>query len=123
MYAMATIDLTPQTLTVRFTTAEHVGGLIRDITVPRSAVTSVAVEVDGIRAVSGLRAPGLALPGRRKVGTWRGLGDQPRRTAVSVTRGEAAVRITLAGQKFDQLLIGTTDAESVAETLGARVGG
>jgi hypothetical protein len=123
MYAMATIDLTPQTLTVRFTTAEHVGGLIRDITVPRSAVTSVAVEADGIRAVGGLRAPGLALPGRRKVGTWRGLGDQPRRTAVSVARGEAAVRITLAGQKFDQLLIGTTDAESVAGTLGARVGG
>jgi hypothetical protein len=123
MYAMATIDLTPQTLTVRFTTAEHVGGLIRDITVPRSAVTSVAVEADGIDAVSGLRAPGLALPGRRKVGTWRGLGNQPRRTAVSVTRGEAAVRITLAGQKVDQLLIGTTDAESVAETLRARVGG
>jgi hypothetical protein len=120
---MATIDLTPQTLTVRFTTAEHVGGLIRDITVPRSAVTSVAVEADGIDAVSGLRAPGLALPGRRKVGTWRGLGEHPRRTAVSVTHGEPAVRITLVGEKFDQLLIGTKDAASVADTLGARVSG
>jgi hypothetical protein len=122
MYDMATIDLTPQTLTVRFTTAEHVGGLIRDITVPRSAVSSVAVEPDGIHAVGGLRAPGLALPGRRKVGTWRGFGNQPRRTAVSVTRGEPAVRITLVGQKFDQLLIGTTEATSVADAVGARVG-
>jgi hypothetical protein len=123
MYVMATIDITPQALTVRFTTAEHVGGLIRDITVPRSAVSSVAVEPDGIRAVGGLRAPGLQLPGRRKVGTWRGFGDQPRRTAVSVTRGEPAVRITLVGQKFDQLLIGARDAASVADALGARAGG
>jgi hypothetical protein len=120
---MATIDITPQTLTVRFTTAEHIGGLIRDITVPRGAVAAVAVEPDGIRAVSGLRAPGLGLPGRRKVGTWRGLGDRPRRTAVSVSHGEPAVRITLVGQKFDQLLIGTKDAASVADALGARVGG
>jgi hypothetical protein len=123
MYVMATIDITPQTLTIRFTTAEHVGGLIRDITVPRSAISAVVAEPDGIRAVSGLRAPGLALPGRRKVGTWRGLGEHPRRTAVSVTHGEPAVRITLVGQKFDQLLIGTKDAASVADTLGARVSG
>jgi hypothetical protein len=57
------------------------------------------------------------------VGTWRGFGDQPRRTAVSVTRGEPAVRIALVGQKFDQLLIGTKDAAAIAEQLGARVGG
>jgi hypothetical protein len=40
-----------------------------------------------------------------------------------VSHGEPAVRITLVGQKFDQLLIGTKDAASVADALGARVGG
>lgn len=123
MYVMATIELTPTTLTVRFTAAEHVAGLIRDVTVPRSAVTAVTVEDDGVRAVRGLRAPGLALPGRRKVGTWRGLGDHPRRTAVSVTRGEPAVRIAVAGQRWDELLIGTSDAAGVAAALGQPVAG
>lgn len=114
---MATIDITPEILTVRFTLGERIGGIISDITMPRSAVASVDVEPDGVRAVSGLRAPGLALPGRRKVGTWRGLGDQPRRTAVSVRGGEPAVRITLRGEKWDQLLIGAADAEAVAARL------
>ena len=120
---MATIDITSSTVCVRFTTAERIAGLIRDITVPRSAVTEATVEPDGLQAVSGLRAPGLALPGRRKVGTWRGLGDRPRRTAVSVRRDEPAVRIVLTGQKFDELLIGTSDPAAVAEALGSRVGG
>lgn len=120
---MATIDLTPTTLTVRFSTAEHVAGLIRDITVPRTAVVSVAVEDDGLRAVSGLRAPGLGLPGRRKVGTWRGVGGGPRRTAVSVKGGEPAVRIVLQGQRWDELLVGTSDAAGVAAALGQPVAG
>ena len=120
---MATIHITPTTLTVRFSAAEHVAGLIRDISVPRTAIVSVTVEDDGVRAVSGLRAPGLALPGRRKVGTWRGLGDRPRRTAVSVTRGEPAVRITLEGQRWDELLVGTSEAADVAAALGQPVAG
>lgn len=119
---MATIHLTSQTLSVRFTTAEHLAGLIRDIDVPRNAVTAVAVELDGVHATSGLRAPGLALPGRRKVGTWRGFGAQPRRTAVCVRGGQPAVRIALAGQKWDQLLICATDAKAVAAELDTGVG-
>lgn len=120
---MATIELTPTTLTVRFSAAERVAGLIRDITVPRAAIVSATAEHDGLRAVSGLRAPGLALPGRRKVGTWRGLGDAPRRTAVSATGGEPAVRIVLEGQRWDQLIIGTPEAAGVAAELGQPVAG
>lgn len=117
LYDMATLDITHELLIVRFTLGERIAGLLGDITVPRDAITAVTVEEDAVRAVSGLRAPGLALPGRRKIGTWRGFGDQPRRTAVSVAGGEAAVRITLEGQKWDQLLIGTTHAHDVAARL------
>lgn len=115
---MATIHITPETLSVRFTARERIGGLLRDISVPRTAVRAASVEPDGIRAVTGLRAPGLALPGVRKIGTWRGFGDRSRRTAVSVAAGEPAVRITLEGARWDQLLIGSPEAAEVAAQLG-----
>lgn len=117
---MATITSTPTTLSVTFTTFEKVAGLLRDISVPRSAVAAVTVEPDGIRAAKGLRAPGLGLPGRRKIGTWRRRGDgRTRRTAVSVRRGQPAVRIELLGTSWDQLLIGHDDAARIAAGLGA----
>ena len=113
---MATIDLSPDQLVVRFRRAEKLAGLVRDLEVPLSQVGAVTVEPDGIRAARGLRAPGLAVPGRRKIGTWRGLG---RRTAVSVTKGEPAVRIQLEGCTFDELLIGRSDAHAIAEQIKA----
>ena len=120
---MASIEITPETLTVRFSTSERVLGLVRDITVPRSAVGDVTVEADALAAVRGLRAPGLGLPGLRKVGTWRGFGGAPRRTAVSVGKGQPAVRIALLGQRWDELVIGADDATELAARLGAPVDG
>lgn len=116
MTPMATITITRDAVQVRFTTREKIGGLIRDIEVPLSQVTEVAVENDALGAVRGLRAPGLALPGRRKIGTWRGRG----RTAVSVTAGQPAVRIELSGDGWDRLLIGHDDPPSVVDQLAAR---
>ncbi len=111
---MATIETTDVEVRVRFTRREKLAGLIRDIDVPRSAVTDVTVEPDGLAAVRGLRAPGLALPGRRKIGTWRQRG---RRTAVSVSAGQPAVRIRLEGTRYHELLIGDTDAARTADAL------
>jgi hypothetical protein len=67
-----------------------------------------------VAATQGLRAPGLGLPGLRKIGTWRGAG---RRTLVSVRRGQPAVRVTLEGRRWDELLVGTDDAAAVAASL------
>jgi hypothetical protein len=111
---MATIDLSPTGLAVKFRRAEKVGGLLRDLEVPLDQVGDVIVEPDGLVAARGLRAPGLAIPGRRKIGTWRGRG---RRTAVSVTAGEPAVRIQLQGSRFDELLISQPDAHEIAEVI------
>lgn len=94
------------TLTLSFTTAEKFAGLLRDQLVPVTAVTHAEVVPDGLEAARGLRAPGLALPGRRKLGTWRtGSG----RALVAVQGHRPAVRLTLTGQRYASLLI-TTDA-------------
>ncbi|WP_209307517.1 hypothetical protein [Geodermatophilus sp. DF01-2] len=105
---------TPRTLTVSLSRGERVLGLLRDLEVPRSAVRSVEVLPDGLAATRGLRAPGLALPGRRKIGTWRGRGEK---TLVSVRRGRPAVRVRLTGQRFDTLLLGVDDPAGVAGAL------
>jgi hypothetical protein len=111
---MATIDVTPTTLRVRLSRTEKILGLLRDLDVPRSAITSVTTVPAGLDAVRGLRAPGLGLPGLRAIGTWRRRGEK---TYVSVRRGQPAVRVTLSGQRFDAALIGTDDPERVAAGL------
>ena len=116
---MATVEVNDSRLAVRFSSREKVLGLIRDIEVPWSAVVEVTVEPDGLAAVRGFRAPGLALPGRRKVGTWRGRG---RRTAVSVRAGQPAVRVQLSGAGYDELLIGDPDAARTAEVVRTGAG-
>lgn len=112
---MATVTATPRTLTVSLSRVERVLGLLRDLEVPRSAVRTVEVVPDGPAATRGLRAPGLGLPWR-KIGTWR---ERGAKTLVSVRRGQPAVRVRLAGQRFDTLLIGVDDPAAVAGSLTA----
>ena len=113
---MATVTTTPETLTVTLSRAERVLGLLRDLEVPLSAVQAVEVVPDGPTATRGLRAPGLALPGSRKIGTWRG---REGTTLVSVRRGRPAVRVRLAGQRFDTLLLDVDDPAALAAALPA----
>jgi hypothetical protein len=113
---MATLQLRPPVLSLRLTRGEKVAGLLRDVDVPLSAVREVEVLPDALAAARGLRAPGLGLPGVRKIGTWRGAG---RRTLVCVRRGQPAVRVRLDGQRWDELLVGTDDAPAIAAALAA----
>ena len=111
---MATVQLTPTTVTVRFTRAEKIWGLLRDVELPRTAVRHVEVVPDPVSAPRGLRAPGLALPGRRKIGTWRHRGEK---SLVSVRRGQPAVRLRLEGAAYDTVLVGSDDAAALADAL------
>ena len=117
---MATLQLTETTLSVRLTRAEKILGLLRDLSVPRSAVRDVEVVADGLAAARGVRAPGLGLPGVRKIGTWRRPGE---RSLVCVRRDQPAVRIRLEGQRYDVLLVGADDAAALAAALGAAARG
>ncbi|NNU26399.1 alpha/beta hydrolase family protein [Isoptericola sediminis] len=118
---MPTITSTPSELSVSFSVYEKVAGLVRDISVPWAAVAAVSVERDGMRAARGIRAPGLGVPGLRKVGTWRRReGGRMRRTVVSVRRGQPALRIELRGARWDEFLLGHEGARTVADTLASR---
>ncbi|TKJ22398.1 hypothetical protein [Blastococcus sp. CCUG 61487] len=111
---MATIESTPTSLRVRLTRAEKVFGLLRDLEVPRSAITAVEAVPAGLDALRGLRAPGLGLPGLRSIGTWRRPGEK---AYVSVRRNQPAIRVSLTGERYDTLLLGTDDAAALAEEL------
>lgn len=111
---MARIERVGDQLTVRLGTWEKVAGLRGDLRIPVSAVTAVQVEKDPLSAVRGIRAPGLHVPGRVKIGTWRRSG---RKTFAVARRGLPAVRLDLAGQRHDRLIVSVADAAGVAETL------
>ncbi|MGY1739642.1 MULTISPECIES: hypothetical protein [unclassified Blastococcus] len=111
---MTSILVSDDTLTVRLPRLSRIAGLLRDQVVPRSAIVSAEAVSDGLAAARGLRAPGFALPGRRKIGTWRG---RAARRFVDVRRGQPALRLRLQGQYYDELLVGHDDAAAVAARL------
>ena len=101
---MASIGLTKEELLVRLTTPEKVAELHGNVRVPGRAIQAVAVEPQPLAALKGLRAPGLSIPGRTKIGTWRRFRHLG---FVVARRGMPAVRVRLTGAAFDDLLIST----------------
>ncbi len=114
---MAQLLATHDRVLVRFTPVEKAAGLLRDLNVPRSAVVSVEVADDGLRAVRGMWAPGTHIVGVRKIGTWRRWHGW--KSLVSVRRGQPAVKITLHGAAYNEVLVGLDDAGEVAQQLTA----
>ncbi len=115
---MTMLRIGDATLVVSFTRPEKVFGLLRDQHIPLTAVHGVEVVPDGLTAAKGLRAPGLGLPGRRKLGTWR---SRTGTTLVAVRGHGPAVRVTLAGHRYAALLVTTEDPEGFREELTARL--
>ena len=113
---MTTITLHDGVLRVSFTAREKLAGLLRDQRVPLRSVQRVEVVPDGTAAARGIRAPGLGLPGIRLIGTWRRRGGK----ALVSTRGHGpAVRITLTGEQWSELLLGVDDPDAVAARVTA----
>ncbi|GAT70735.1 alpha/beta hydrolase [Planomonospora sphaerica] len=111
---MATMTVTGGELVLALGRGEQVAGLHGDIRVPLSAVREVAVVRNPVAEVRGLRAPGLAVPGRTKIGTWRRAGS---RSFVVARRDVPAVRVALSGARYDELLI----SDAAATELAARI--
>lgn len=116
---MAALRIEGDELVLHLTGFERVAGLHRSVRVPVTSVTAVDVVDDPVRSVAGVRAPGLAVPRRVKIGTWRGRGE---RRFVVARRGQPAVRVRLAGQPHTELLASVPDAAGVASALRAAVG-
>ena len=104
-------------LRVRLRPWERVAGLLGDLDLPVAAVTAAEAVPDGARAVRGVRAPGLAWPGGPRIGTWRGRGVT---RWVAVRPGRPALRLRLHGQRYDEVVVTTADAQRLAGALTAQ---
>ena len=115
---MSAVQVDGDVVRVRLTRAEKVAGLVGDLAIALDDVTAVDVVDEPMVATRGVRAPGLGIPGRRKVGTWRGRG---RREFVCVRRGEPAVELTVRAGRYERYLVGTPDARAVATTIATHL--
>ena len=115
---MATISIDGDDVVLTFTRFERIFGLIHDQRIPLSSITAVTSVANGLAATEGWRAPGLGVPGRSKIGTWRGNG---RRMLVRVQRDQPAVRIDAEGQPYRASLIGADDALGMTDAIAARL--
>lgn len=116
---MAAIVLENNEVLVRLEPGEKLAGLHGDLRFPMTSVSGAGVVSDAFDAVRGFRAPGLAIPGRARIGTWR------RRSGnlfAVARRGEPAVRIELTGQPFSTLVLCVQDPAAVAEQLRLAAG-
>lgn len=111
---MAELLIDDESVTISLSIAEKVEAIHRDVTVPRSAVTTARVAADGLREVHGLRAPGTEVPGLMKVGTFRGAGG----TTFAVCNGHGpAVVLELTGASYDRIVATVDDPEHAARVL------
>jgi len=113
---MATIATVGDALTVRLSRREKLAAARGDLRVPLAAIRDVHVHPDAFVAARGARAPGLAIPGRAKIGIWRGRG---RRDLVVARRGMPAVCVSLGGGRHNEIVISDPNAKAIAEDIRA----
>jgi len=119
---VSTVEIQDDAFRLRLTPFERLLSLHGDLVVPWAAVTGVEVIPDAYAAVVGLRAPGLALPGLRLLGTWRTsrgpeFVDVPSRREHQVP----GVRLALRDQPFVSVLVGASDADALAALVERHV--
>jgi hypothetical protein len=110
---MATLAIDGTDLVVTLRPSERRWGLLRNLRIPLSSVSEVAVVDDGRSAVRGIRSPGLGGT-QRLIGTWRASGNTQ---YVCVRRHQPAVKVTLEGQRYRTILIGADDAAALADLI------
>lgn len=118
---MATIHIDHDAVVIKPTRFEKIAGLVGEQRIPLSSIVDVTVEDAPHRAISGLRAPGLAVPGSTKIGTWR---DGGRRVFVCVRDSKPAVRIETAGRdaaggQYDAFIVTSDDPRAIAHHVDA----
>ena len=110
---MARIEIDELHLRVLFDRAEKVFGLVGDLTVPRSSVRAASVALDGGRQVRGWRV-GTWVPGVLRLGVYRLRGHKQ---LVDVRRGRPCLVVELDGERYDEVLVSTRDAERICREL------
>jgi hypothetical protein len=110
---MSTIAVDGADLVVTLEPNEQRWGLLSNLRVPVSSISAVDVVANGRGAVRGMRAPGLG-GSQRLIGTWRA---KQNRQYVCVRRGQPAVKVAVDGQRYRTILIGSDEAERIADEI------
>lgn len=113
---MAQVEIDDKTITVRLTGLERLWALRTQVTADRSTVRTARTSDDVLSQVRGVRAPGLGIPGRIKVGTWR---SRQGKDLVVARRGQPGVVVELAGATWCRFVIGCPDHASAERTAAA----
>jgi hypothetical protein len=117
-HAMAELVVDGDELVVTMTRREQLAALRGEVRVPLAAVRSAVVEPEPFRAMSGIRAPGTAWPGRIAYGVWRKPGRRP--DFVAMRRGRSVIRVELdPPAAFGRLLVGVGDTKATLSRLDA----
>ncbi len=103
-------------LVLKLSTVEKAEGVHGDITVPITSVVDVEVVDDIIHALHGLKLPGSRLPGVFAMGTFVSTNETT--FAVIHHQHHRGVRVNLKGERFDALMIGLVDPETVKASIG-----
>lgn len=113
---MAQLTVTSKDLVVTLSAGEKVAGLRGDLRIPLDSIASIRVVPDSLEAVRGLRAPGLALPGGTRIGTWRRPGG---RSFVAAHRGQEGLHVTLREHRLTDVVIAVPAADALQQEITA----
>lgn len=107
-------------LTLRLGLLDRVLALRGDARIRADDIAEIAVVPDGLASVTGIRAPGLGIPGARRIGTWRGRQG----STIAVVRGRGpALSITVTDGPVRRIVLSTPDAAERATALRAALAG
>lgn len=112
---MATISIDETGVHVHLSWFERIAGILRDQHLRFEDIQSVSTIEDPRRSISGLRAPGLSVPGGSRIGTWR---TDRQRIFVCVHGPGPAVRIECSNGRYRTFLVSVDDPASIAARIG-----
>jgi hypothetical protein len=112
---MAELIVEGDELVLRLNTVEKLESVHGEVRVPVASVQSVEVLDDAVHAVHGFRV-GTGIPGSVAVGTFTSRDDKI--FAVVHHDTPRGVRVRLEGARYDELIVGCEDPESVASLIG-----
>lgn len=107
---MADLVVDDTHIEIVLSTLEQVGALRRTVRVPLSSVVSVRYADAARSGVSGIRAPGTAIPGGLKLGTWR---SRSRKTFVATSGDRPGYIIDLTGESLDRIVVASPRIEAL----------